>query len=85
MLLVDKIGPNVFFKYPQIKNGIREKKVKIYFKEIKLYFYPTDLETNMIHFLDISFSSVIDFLGYLKNTKVVFYNSLFYNINMSLT
>lgn len=44
-LLTDERGPNIFSKYPQIRNnGIREKNVEIYFKEMKLYFYPTDLE-----------------------------------------
>ena len=59
MLLVDETGPKIISKYAQIRNnGIREK-FRNLSKEIKQYFYPTDLEINMIHFLEVSFSSVV--------------------------
>lgn len=43
-----------------------EKNCRNLFFKMKLYFYPTDLETNItIHFFDVSFSS------YFKNTMIV--------------
>ena len=47
--------------YPQIrKNRVGGKKNTKKIFLMKVYLYPTDLETNiMIHFLDVSFSSVI--------------------------
>jgi hypothetical protein len=40
--------------------GLEEKKIQKKMFLMKVYLYATDLETNiMIHFLDVSFSSVI--------------------------
>ena len=54
-----------------------------FFFLMKVYLYPTDLETNiMIHFLDVSFSSVISAFQVTKVVPII-YISLFPNKSLT--